>query len=106
MILGLRHYLKHITREDIDRLMKTDPDYFFNLAPFALAMGIIRPFGRNFGSKKMNSCPYLAMDLHGRRSADDWAELLAMTADMIDQRYRRMEIEKWTKLPQRLFNFK
>ena len=106
MILGLRHYLKHISREDIDRLMKTDPDYFFNLAPFALAMGVIRPFGRNFGSKKMNACPYLAMDLRGRRSADDWAELLAMTADMIDQRCRRMEIEKWTKLPQRLFRLK
>ena len=103
MILGLRHYLKHISRDDIDRLMKTDPDYFFNLAPYALSLGVIRPFARNFGSKKMGQCPYLVMDLHGRRSADDWAELLAMTADMIDHRYRRMEIEKWTKLPQRLF---
>jgi hypothetical protein len=106
MILGLRHYLKHITREDIDRIMKTDPDYFFNMAPFALAMGVIRPFARNFGSKKMGQCPYLTARISGRRSADDWAELLAMTADLIDKRYRRMEIEKWTKLPQRLMKLK
>ena len=106
MILGLRHYLKHIKREDIDRIMKTDPDYFFNMAPFALAMGVIRPFARNFGSKKMGQCPYLTARISGRRSADDWAELLAMTADLIDKRYRRMEIEKWTKLPLRLMKLK
>jgi hypothetical protein len=106
MILGLRHYLKHIKREDIDRIMKTDPDFFFNMAPFALALGVIRPFARNFGSKKLNQCPYLALRVSGRRSGDDWAELLAMTADLIDKRYRRMEIEKWIEIPRRLLKLK
>ena len=106
MILGLRHYLKHIKREDIDRIMKTDPDFFFNMAPFALALGVIRPFARNFGSKKLNQCPYLSLRVSGRRSGDDWAELLAMTADLIDKRYRRMEIEKWIRIPKRLLKLK
>lgn len=95
-ILGLRHYLKRISKEDIQRLTKTDPDYFFNMAPYALSLGIIRPFAKNFGSRKLEQCPYLVTRVHGKRTAAEWAELMAQAADMMDARYRKMEIEKWT----------
>ena len=94
-ILGLRSYLKHISKEDIHRLMKTDPEYFFNMAPFALSLGIIHPFARNFGSIKMDQCPYLVTKVHGYRTAEEWAELIADTANLIDAKYRRMEWAKW-----------
>ena len=94
-ILGLRSYLKHISKEDIHRLMKTDPEYFFNMAPFALALGIIHPFAKNFGSIKMDQCPYLVTRVTGRRTAEEWAELIADTANLIDSRFRKMEWEKW-----------
>ena len=94
-ILGLRSYLKNISKEDIHRLLKTDPEYFFNMAPFALSLGVIHPFAKNFGSIKMDQCPYLVTRVHGKRTAEEWAELLADTADLIDAKYRRMEIEKW-----------
>ena len=95
LILGLRSYLKRISKEDIQRLMKTDPDYYFNMVPYALALGIIKPFSERFGSKPMDQCPYLMTRIHGKRSAIEWGELLAKTADLMDARYRRMEIEKW-----------
>jgi len=95
-ILGLRHYLKHIPKEDIHRLMKTDPDYFFNMVPFALALGVIHPFAKKFGSIKLEQCPYLISRVQGWHTAEEWAEMIANTADIIDSRYRRMEIEKWT----------
>ena len=95
-ILGLRSYLKKIPKEDIHRMLKTDPDYFFNMAPFALSLGVILPFARNFGSIKMDGCPYLISRVTGKRTAEEWAEMIADTADLIDLRYRRMEIEKWT----------
>ena len=94
-ILGLRSYLKRISKDDIHRMLKTDPDYFFNMAPYALSLGIIHPFARNFGSIKMDQCPYLVTRVHGKRTAEEWAELIADTADLIDAKYRRMEIEKW-----------
>lgn len=96
-ILGLRRYLKKITREDLDRLQKTDPDYFFNLAPYALSLGVIKPFAKNFGNRKLGQCPYLVTRSTGRKTAEEWAEIIAATADMIDQMYRRMEVEKWTQ---------
>ena len=94
-ILGLRSYLKHIPKDDIHRMMKTDPEYFFNMAPFALALGIIHPFAGNFGSMKMDQCPYLVTRVHGKRTAEEWAELIADTANLIDSKFRRMEVEKW-----------
>ena len=94
-ILGVRSYLKRVSREDLVRLMKTDPEYFFNMAPFALALGVIHPFAKNFGSIRLPQCPYLVTKVHGMRTAEEWAELMADTADLIDARYRRMEIEKW-----------
>ena len=97
-ILGLRSYLKHISKEDIQRLTKSDPDYFFNMVPYALAMGILKPFANNFGSKPMEQCPYLMANIKGKRSAIEWAELLAEAADRMDALYRRMEIEKWLPL--------
>ena len=94
-ILGLRAYMKHISKEDIQRLTKADPDYFFNMAPYALSLGVIVPFARNFGSKPMEQCPYLVTGTRGKRTAEEWADLLAEAADRMDALYRRMEIEKW-----------
>ncbi len=96
-ILGLRRYLKKIPKEEIQRLTKTDPDYFFNMAPYALSLGIIHPFAANFGSRKLDQCPYLVTRVHGSRTAAEWAELMAKTADMMDARFRRMELERWTR---------
>ena len=98
-ILGLRAYLKKISKEDIQRIQKSDPDYFFNMAPYALTLGIIHPFAKNFGSKKLEQCPYLMTRVHGHRTADEWADMMAQTADLMDARQRRMEYEKWTHIP-------
>ena len=94
-ILGLRSYLKKIPKEDLTRLQKTDPDYFFNVAPFALSLGVIVPFAKQFGARKLNQCPYLVTRVHGKRTAEEWAYLFADAADAMDARYRRMELEKW-----------
>lgn len=96
MVLGLRHYLKHLPRSDINRLLMNDPDYFFNLAPYALALGVINPFAGAFGRRKLDQCPYLVTRVHGKRTAEEWGHLMADVADMMDAKSRRMQIEKWT----------
>ena len=100
-VLGLRRYLKHLPRGDINRLLMNEPDYFFNLAPYALAMGVIKPFAVAFGRRKMDQCPYLISRVSGKRSAEDWAHLLADTADMMDAKSRRMMVERLLNLKRR-----
>ena len=95
VVLGFRNYAKRLPREDISRLLKNDPDYFFNLAPFALALGVINPFSEAFGRRKLDQCPYLVTRVHGKRTAQEWGKLMAEAADMMDARVRRMQVEKW-----------
>ena len=95
-ILGLRHYMKRISREEMVLILKNEPEYFFDLAPYALAMGILRPFARNFGpKKKWELCPYLIVRHKGRLTAAEWASILRNCADRMDARAQRMELERW-----------
>ena len=97
-VLGLRSYLKHLPREEIGRLMANDPDYFFNNAPYALAMGVINPYARAFGRRKLDQCPYLYTRVSGKRTAEEWGHLMADAADLMDYKSRRMQIERWTAI--------
>jgi len=95
VVLGLRRYLKKLPREDVGRLLNNDPDYFFNNAPYALAMGVINPYARAFGRRNIGQCPYLITRVSGSRTAEEWGHLMADTADMMDARARQMQLEKW-----------
>ena len=97
-VLGLRHYLKHLPREELGRLMNNDPDYYFTLAPYALAMGVINPFSAAFSRRKLNQCPYLVTRVSGKRTAEEWGQLMADAADMMDERSRQMMIERFTAI--------
>ena len=95
LVLGLRRYLKRLPRNEIGRLLHNDPDYFFNLAPYAIALGVINPYVKAFGRRKLDQCPYLVTPVAGRRTAEEWGHLMADVADMMDARARQMQIEKW-----------
>ncbi len=97
-VLGLRSYLKHLPRDQISRLLDNDPDYFFNMAPYALAMGIINPYAKTFARRKLDQCPYLYTRVSGKRTAEEWGHLMADAADMMDAKARRMQVEKWTAI--------
>lgn len=94
-ILGLRQYLKHISEDDIDRNMEHNPDYFFDMMPFAIALGVDRSFAKRFGKRDVGHCTYLAARQDRRRDAVEWALLMRKTADRMDRRQRRMLLRKW-----------
>ena len=41
---------------------------------------------------------YSRMKVQGKRTAEDWAKLLALTADMMDEKSRTMEFEKFAAI--------
>lgn len=97
-ILGLRRYLAGLSGQELSRRMKTDPEFFFRMAPYALALGVLKPFTAAFGKRKLDQCPYLVTKVHGKRSAQDWATLMTKTAAAMDARYRQMELERWSAI--------
>ena len=94
-VLGLRRHVKRLPKEDISRFLRNDPDYYFNYAPYALAMGVINPYSRAFGKRKIDQCPYLIAKITGKHTAEEWGHLLADVADLMDHRARQMQVEKW-----------
>ena len=97
-VLGLRKYLKRLPKGSINRLMMNDPEYFFNYAPYALALGVMGPFARSFGGRKLDQCPYLITKVAGKRTAEEWGHLMQDTADIMDAKSRRMQVERWVPL--------
>ena len=94
-ILGLRRYMKRVPKAEMNRLMHQNPDFFFDLAPYALAMGVLKPFAKNFGNRKLQLCPYLITGIQTKKTAAEWAMVIRQMADRMDYRKDRMELERW-----------
>lgn len=93
-VLGLRHYLRKASREDLQRLCREDPDYFFHLAPCAIALGLGRSYAKGFAGVHLEECPYLLSDSQSRRSCADWIRFLKRIVAAMDARSRQLPVQK------------
>ena len=94
-VLGLRHFLKKLDEKQLKRLQDNNPDYFFDMLPIAIALGVDTKFAKAFGKTPIPDCPYLLVTRNEKRTASDWALLVRKIADQMDKRQRKMELEKW-----------
>ena len=94
-ILGFRHYLKTVTKEDLNRIQANDPEYFFNTVPYAMALGVGKAFAKRFGRRKLPPCPYFYCGVGSRLTAEDWVSFLEEAADILDYRQKQMRWEKY-----------
>lgn len=94
-ILGLRRYLRSLPRPEAARLIKLDPEYFFRMAPYAIALGVGKPFAAAFGRRPLEPCPYLVVRNNQDRTAEEWMRLMLQLVSLMDSRYNRMQAEKW-----------
>lgn len=94
-ILGLRKFLKNMPKEELQQLRRSDPDFFFNMAPYAMALGLGRRFAAQFTNKPIQPCPYLTTNIRGRLNAQDWMLIMKETAGAMDALRRRMDVERW-----------
>ena len=92
---GLRHYLSHMPAEDVQRLLAADSSYYFRMAPYAMALGVLHPFTLAFGKRKLPQCPYIVTRVQGSRKAEDWETLLKDLTSRMDARAKRMEMDRW-----------
>jgi hypothetical protein len=95
-ILGLRKYLCTASKEDLQRLLNTNPGYFYELAPYALALGVDRTFARRFGKVRMPECTYLMLPVNSQMTAGQWAAVLRTTVDTLDAKAKRLPLDKLT----------
>ena len=75
-VLGLRRYLYQAEKAELARLCEQDPDYFYTLAPDALALGVDKAFAARLAKAKQPPCPYITTDAVMPSYASDWVLLM------------------------------
>ncbi len=93
-ILGLRDYLKNMDPGELKRNLAINPQYYYDLAPYALALGIDRPFARKLGNTRLPECPYLTTGMDGHLTAAEWNQLLRDTVSAMDAQQSRLWLDK------------
>ena len=93
-VLGLRAWLSKMPQEDLDRIENTDPDYFFTMAPYALALGVDTAFAKQFGRRKLSPCSWLTSGMDGHMTALEWSREMRRAADSLDERQKRLPWER------------
>ena len=93
----MRHYLKTVSRRELQRILASNPDYYYELAPYALALGVDRAFARRFGRLRQPGCTYLVTGI-GAPTAARWYPQLREAVDTLDARQKRMRYERFFKI--------
>ncbi len=93
-LLGLRRYMLQADTVELQRLLQVNPNYFYELAPYALAMGVDRQFARRFGKIALPDCSFLLTPLQKDMTPVKWMARLRETADALSARQKRLPYEK------------
>lgn len=93
-ILGLRKYLKTKSKKQLNNIYHADPEYFFTLLPYAIALGVAHPFAKGFGPTRLPSCPYLTTGLDAHMTAAEWSRTITHVVNILNTRQQRLLLEK------------
>lgn len=96
-IRGLRHYMVHSDTFELQQRLAANSNYFFELAPYALALGVDRRFARRFGKAKMPECGFVLTRQSAPITAAQWATLLRQITDALNTRQRKLPYERITR---------
>lgn len=97
-VLGLRHYLQGKDKEQLRYACAGDPDYFFRMAPCAIALGVGKQFAKAVGRAKLERCPYLTSGMDGHMDALQWNATLENTVSAMDARSQNLWLEKLLRI--------
>ena len=93
-LLGLRHYLKNISAQELKRVLKQNPHFYYDLAPYALALGVDRAFTRKLKKARLPQCPYLTTGMDGHLTVTEWNRLLRDTVAALDELQLRLPMDR------------
>ena len=88
-ILGIRKFMSSADKGELQRLLKANPGYFYEMAPYAMALGMDRRFAARFGRLRIGECSYLIAG-DGVMTASEWATLLRKVVRIMDAKSNRM----------------
>ncbi len=104
-VLGLRKYFRRADKKQLQRICENDPEYFFRLVPYAMALGADKAFAQRFGGMRLSGCPYLTTGMDGHMTALQWCSLIRRTVERMDRRARQLPLERFIALVRSLTKY-
>jgi hypothetical protein len=94
-VLGLGRYMRKVERKELIRIIRSNPGYYYQLAPYALALGVDKRLAKQFGNFRLPACTWLVTDVETARTAQEWYPLLREAAGNMDALRKRAAVEKY-----------
>ena len=94
-ILGLRRYMRSVGKTEVRRILSSNRNYYFELAPYALALGVDKIFAEKFGGSRLPACTWLVTGIDSR-NAPEWHQQLREV-------YKLMNRDRKPTLAERIF---
>lgn len=92
--LGLRRYLKTVSPEQLKQISQSNPGYFHQMMPYAMALGVDKAFAKQFGKLPIGQCPYIAMGVESTMRAEQWRGLMRRVLKGMNTRVPNGYLEK------------
>lgn len=94
-IRGLRRFLRTAPQTQLLQILRRNPDYYYRMAPYAMALGVDRAFARHFGKYQLPECTYLVSDMGGHMTASEWNRLLRDAVAALEEHQVRLPWERF-----------
>ena len=88
-VLSLRRHFGKLTDKQIQHLCRENPECFFDLAPYAIALGCDSGFARKFGKSRLPVCPYIQASNTRGLTAKQWSQLMHAILESMTARQRK-----------------
>ncbi len=93
-LLSLRRFMVSTPAGELQRMLQVNPNYFFELAPYALAMGVDKKFAKKFGREHLLECSFLSTGSEREMTAAQVAQLMRQAADTLNALQKRLPYER------------
>lgn len=87
--LGFRRFLLHATDQNVQQLLRRDPQYFYRILPYAQAMGQAKRFVTLFHDCRLEPCQWYESARTTPTTAASFYDHYADTLDMLDLSIRK-----------------
>ena len=94
-ILGLRRHMRKAGKAGLRRILSSNRNYYFELAPYALILGVDKVFAEKFGNARLPACTWLVSGVDVR-TAPEWYPQLREV-------YTAMHRERKSTLAEKIF---
>ncbi len=93
-VLDLRRYLKTVSREQLQQTSEHNPDYFHQMMPYAIALGVDKQFARRWGKIPVGQCPYIFGKSGDLARANQWRVFMQRVVGAMNTAEQRPTKEK------------